>query len=177
MSTPYAGGGFDKSEIRVLPGCCFWEDPAGTIYLGYTVDGGQLKISQGLDADKADESGNIPLNYRAMGADVQLTLKLLQTTKDRIARIVPEATLNGGNIRVGLQPGSIITKTGKVVHRPFGYGNGSEDFVIEEAVCTSDLTLAHSHKDRMTMDVTFQGLLIETRQTGDLLGAGIGQTP
>lgn len=174
MSTPYAAG-FDKSEIRCLPGCAFWEDATGLMFLGYTREGGTLRVTANLDKDVADETGNMPLNYKYQGEEVVLALTMLQTTKARMLRVVPGFTADGANVRIGTVPGQNVTKTGKVVHRPFAYPGGEEDFVLEEAVLISDPELTHQHSERMVLDCEFSGLVNEVQEDGMILDSGIGQ--
>jgi len=175
MPTPY-GSGFDKSEIRHLPGCAFFVDDSGTIHhLGYTREGAMLRITANNLQSLADETGAMPLDYRFGGEVAVLTLIMLQTTKGRLAEVVPAFNDVAGNLRTGNVPGPAIAKQGRVVHRPFAYPGGEEDIFVSNAVLTSDHELAHRHDEPMSLDCEFTATVDEDQPDGRVLDSGIGQ--
>jgi len=173
MGTPY-GAGFDKANIRNLPGCAFWTDATGLLFLGYTQEGATLRIEGNVQEDTADEAGAMPLNVKYGGERAVLSLIMLETTKDKLVRIDPKLNLDGTTLRTGNVPGANITKRGKVVHRPFAYPAGEEDFVLNDAVLVSDLEMIHRHDENQTLSCEFVGLVDESEENGSILSSGIG---
>jgi hypothetical protein len=175
MANPY-GSGFDKRDIRHLPGCAFFVDQSGTIHhLGYTEEGATLNITANNQEVLADETGAMPLDYKFGGEVVVLALIMLQTTKGRLAEIVPALNNVSGNLRTGNVPGQTITKQGKVVHRPFAYPAGEEDIFVTNAVFTSDSALNHQHNEPMSLDCEFTATVDEDQPDGRVLDSGVGQ--
>ena len=84
MSTPYSGGGFDKSEIRCLPGCAFWEDATGLMFLGYTREGGTLRVTANLDKEN---SHNILETMLTLNAELQTTF-IFATHDEKVIRFL-----------------------------------------------------------------------------------------
>lgn len=170
---PYAIG-FDKSEVERLPGCAFWTDSFGTILLGYTKEGASLEVDPGLEEEVADESGNTPLQFVHVGDKCRLKLIMLETTLARMERVLPTSDLSGGELRFGVTPGTVAA-TGKIVHRPFAYGDGSHDLVVDQAVNIGKQVFSQKTKEVMTINCEFEAVLQENNASGNLTGAGIGQ--
>ena len=168
--------GFDKGAIRHLPGCAIWTDEFGTILLGFSSkdEGAALEVNQNLEPQFADETGETPLYYFTKGETARISFPMLQTNLDRLARVVPTAELVGGVIRFGNRPGKQMP-TGKIVHRPFSYPDGSRDLVLNNAINIADQNYVHKGADPMIVSCTFEGVVDEDQDDGQLLNGGIGQ--
>ena len=141
--------------------------------LGYTREGATLGITQGGEAQNADEGGDTPLHHVSKGATARMTLDALETNLARFALLCPTATYAGGLLRFGVTPGTRLAQR-RIVHRPFAYPDGSMDLVIENASMIGDQSFAHKHSEPMVLTCVFEGCLDETQDSGALVNAGIG---
>jgi len=169
----YVNAAFDDSEIERLPGCAFWEDATGVVFLGFTEEGATLELNPNAEAQVADETGNAPVHHVNLGDTARITLNMLETTLARMARVCPTISLVGANLRFGMVPGQQLPQ-GKIVHRPFAAPDGSEDLVLWSATNIADQNFVHNAKEPMKVTCTFEGNVDESQADGALLG-GIGQ--
>lgn len=169
----YSGPAFSDDEIQREPGCAFWTDATGRIFLGFTEEGATLELTPNQEAQLADETGNTPLHHVNLGDTARITLNMLETTLARIARICPTISLVGGFLRFGSVPGQQMPK-GEIVHRPFSTPDGSRDLILHAATNVADQSFVHNSKEPMKVTCTFEGHVDETQDDGELVG-GIGQ--
>lgn len=173
MPNSYNNAAFDDAEVLREPGCAFWTDDTGRLFLGFTEEGATLELNPNQEAQLADETGSTPLHHVNLGDTARITLNMLETTLARIARICPTISLVGGFLRFGSVPGQQMPQ-GEIVHRPFSAPDGSRDLILHAATNIADQSFVHNSKEPMKVTCTFEGHMDENENDGSFLG-GIGQ--
>jgi len=163
----------DKDAVEALPGCAFWIDNTGRIFLGVTENGAAMTMESNAQKITCDEGGNTPLKFLTGGDSARIELTMLETTFARMARVCPNMTLDGSILKFGAVPGQTMP-TGTVFHRPFAYPDGSRDLILKNACNIADQNLMHKFDEPMKLTCSFEGVLDETADDGDLLTGGLG---
>jgi len=171
MANPYAT--MNSDNVRYLPGCAFWIDGTGVVYLGFTEGGAALTVNPNAQEVMADEAGGAPIAVKTGGTRASMKITGLETVLTKIARMVGYTHYAAGDLNLGDVPGKTLTP-GAIVHRPFAHPDGSQDLILRQAVCTSELTFTHKHDEPMKIDLDFVGVVDESKADTNLLNGGIG---
>lgn len=146
------------------------------IYLGLTKDGVIFKYETNWKELTSDQTGTTPLDDVQIGESATAEVKILDTTKQKIAMIIPPATAIGSSaepdaVTFGKRPGLRATHhAGKLVIHPISAGNDrSYDVVIYRTANTGSLELAFKLEEEWVIPCKFKAYFDDSRQTGDQL--------
>lgn len=147
------------------------------IYLGLTKGGVTLKYEPKFHTIKADQTGETPLDDVLIGENVSVEYKLLDTSLEKMASIMPTASAEKEGEKVkavtfGRRPGLRLTHcSGKFVIHPISAGAGdfSKDVIIYRAANTANLELAYKLDDEWVIPGKIVGYYDDSKVEGDQL--------
>lgn len=134
--------------------------------LGYSKGGVDVNITQEVLDVVIDDFGDTPVKSYDRGYKIEVVVHMAEAARDKFAVAMPTSTVMGDRIKVGGQAGSVIP-TGRLVLAPVK-GN-LDPIVVYKARPTAALTIPFSTTEVVMYDITFVGLIEDSRADGDRL--------
>jgi len=115
--------------------------------------------------------GESPVDQVRVGQRMTVTFQIAEWTLANVQAWFPEASLSGNTLRFGETPGGKDGDNAKrLVLRPLKAAGESEDIVLYRAVVESVADIGFNSEEDRVVQVTFKGLVDESRADGDLIG-------
>ncbi len=157
----------DASKIRTGP-CEILLD--GTS-VGHTE--GDVKVQFGVQRRErlSAKYGESPVDQVRVGQKMTVTFQIAEWTLANVQAWFPEASVTGNTLRFGEAPGGKDSDSAKrLILRPLKATGQTEDIVLYKAVADSVGDIGFNSEDHRVVEVTFKGLVDESRADGDLIG-------
>ncbi len=146
------------------------------IFLGMTKDGVDFKYETNYHEIKADQTGDTPIDDVLIGEKATAEFKILDTSKKKIALIVPSAAYEGEAdnptaVTFGQRPGFRASKKFmKLKIHPISAGDNTDyDVIIYRTTNTGSLELAFKLEEEWVIPCVFKAYYDDFRQPGDQL--------
>lgn len=146
------------------------------IYLGITKEGVTFKDEVQWHELTSDQTGKTPLDDIKIGEIVVAEVKILDTSKRKIAMLMPASSIvgsvdNPSAVTFGQRPGLRASKSfGKLRIHPLSMGGDtSKDVIIYRTTNTGSLELAFKLEEEWVIPCKFKAYYDDFRQPGDQL--------
>lgn len=145
------------------------------LYLGLTKDGVTLKDEVEWHEITSDQTGKTPLDDIMIGEKVEVEVKILDTSKNKIASIMSASAIEGTKgdpsaVTFGQRPGLRASqKFGKLRIHPISSPDNSRDVIIYRTTNTGSLELAFKLDDEWVIPCKFKAYFDDFRKSGDQL--------
>lgn len=156
----------------------FWyaKDSNIPIHLGLTTGGLTFTYETNWHELNSDQTGTTPLDDVMIGETATAEVKVLDTSKRKIAMLIPQATAVGNDedpsaVTFGRRPGLRATHyAGKLVIHPVSMDmDKSRDVIIYRTANTGSLELAFKLEEEWVIPCIFKAYYDDFRQPGDQL--------
>lgn len=133
--------------------------------LGYTQGGVEVTVKTDTHKVNIDQFGKTPINEYIMGREVTVKVPLAETTLENLVATMPGATLITDmvdptkkvvNVPTGIGT-NLLDIAKKLVLRPVGKTDASEDFTIFKAATAGGLNFAYKLENERIFNVEFTG--------------------
>ena len=169
-----AGTTANVENIKLGAAGVMWGDDD----LGYTKGGIGVQITTATKEVTVDQFGPAAVNEYIQGRSVQVTVPMAETDLEKLALVIPDATLIGevaGPRKLVVKNGagtSLRSFARKLVLHPTGVpaAQKNDDFVILLAAPVGDIEFSFSFEDERIYNVTFKGY--PDNETGELFVIG-----
>jgi hypothetical protein len=146
------------------------------VYLGITKEGVTFKYEPKYHELTSDQTGSTPLDDVLIGENASAEVKILDTSKRKIALIIPTATAEGSAesptaVTFGQRPGfRASAKFVKLRLHPISAGDSLDyDVIIYRTTNTGSLELAFKLEEEWVIPCIFKAYYDDFRQPGDQL--------
>ena len=163
----------DISKVAI--GAC--QVTFGGVDLGHTLDGVELSFEREFEDLTVDQYGSTPVNKALTGQKVMAKMKLAEIDVNRLNSAIPEgshAVATDERLGLGNQSGYLLRADAKELQlRPLknvASGDDNDDVVIYKAVSVENVTLNYKVDEQRVIEVTFEGLVDESRGEVFILG-------
>lgn len=144
--------------------------------LGHTKDGVVVSYTEEINDMVVDKYGKTPINKSSAGEKISVKVPLAEDTLDNLAIAMPATTLEEGavtkKLKGGRSAGTLLGQFAKelILHpTALGADNHTKDLTIYRAVATAIGDLAYKVDEQRVVEVTFEGLIDETKTDGNYL--------
>lgn len=160
----------DVSKVKM--GVCSVE--FNGVDLGHTAGGVEYSYEPEYADIKVDKYGNSPADKVLVGEKVTAKVPLAEFTIANLRNSIPLSNFAGAansRITIGKSSGQrLSTVAARLVLHPIAEQTRAFDIVIHKAVVTSEVVLGHKVDEQKTVEVTFEGLIDESKSDGNYLG-------
>lgn len=141
-----------------------------SVDLGHTKEGTEISITSERREITVDEYGSSPVDIYTTGQRVEVKVQLSETTWANLSKVIQDATLESGTtqdeVNIGKTAGNKLTAQ-ELVLTPAA---DSEYVVtIYRAVPSGDIVLPFKTEEETVYEVTFIGLIDESKTNGEKL--------
>jgi hypothetical protein len=141
--------------------------------LGHTKGGVTVEYEPVIQDITVDKYGETPSEKVLTGEHLRATVPLAESTIANIGNAIPAGTTTDSKITLGGQVGDrLLALAGELVLHPIANDSDdlSEDVVIYKAVAVETVELPFMVDEERVVEVTFEGMIDESRSDGDMLG-------
>lgn len=145
-----------------------------SVDLGHTMGGVEVSYEPVYADVMVDKYGQTVVEKYLVGEKFTAKVPLAEFTIANMKVAIPNATFAGAaNARAtvgqvaGQRMGAVAAQ---LVLHPINMGTRANDIVLHKAVVTSQIALNHKVDEQKIIEVTFEGLLDETKSAGNYLG-------
>lgn len=142
--------------------------------LGHTLGGVEVTYEPEYADIKVDKYGNTLADKVLIGEKFMAKVPLAEFTIANLKNAIATATFAGAansRITVGKSSGQRLSAVAyQLVLHPRAEGTRAYDVVIHKAVVASEVLLSHKIDEQKVIEVTFEGLIDETKSDGNYLG-------
>ena len=142
--------------------------------LGHTKGGVEVTYEQMYKDVSVDKYGETTVEKYLTGEKLTVKVPLAEFTIANLRVAMPQTEFAGAankRITVGQNAGvSALADAAQLVLHPTSEGTRAYDIVLHKAVATGTVTLQHKIDEEKIIEVTFEGLLDETKSAGNYLG-------
>lgn len=151
------------------------EDSSIPLYLGLTKEGVIFKYETVWHELNSDQTGKTPLDDVMIGENAVAEVKILDTSKNKIASIMSTSAIEGiidnpSAVTFGRRPGLRTSqKFGTLRIHPVSAPDNSRDVIIYRTTNTGSLELAFKLDDEWVIPCKFKAYFDDFRKAGDQL--------
>ena|SRR5688572_14195741 len=142
--------------------------------VGHTAGGVEVTYEPEYADIAVDKYGNTPADKILIGEKFMAKVPLAEFTIDNLKRAIPNSTYAGAanaRITIGKSSGQRMSSVAaQLVLHPRAEGTRAYDVVIHKAVVTSEVVMNHKLDEQKIIEVTFEGLVDESKSDGNYLG-------
>lgn len=120
-----------------------------------------------------DMYGSTPVNKVLTGEKMTAKVPFAESTLANLLLAIPQGTASATKLTIGSKAGKLASADAisLVLHpQANAAGDRSEDFVILKAVASSPVMLPYKNEGARVFEVTFEGIIDETKADGAYLG-------
>lgn len=152
-------------------------DGNGEQFLGQTKGGSEMNVDRELLRLTVDKYGTAPLDIAVVGNVLQIKLFLAEPTNKNLHYSIPEGKYATGTVDdkvgIGRESGYLLSALPGLLRlhpRKNLPTNTNEDIYVWKAVSVEKITLPFKSDEQRILEVTFEGLVDETKSDGEHLG-------
>ena len=142
--------------------------------LGHTKGPVEVTYEAEYSDVSVDKYGETVVDSYLKGEKFMAKVPLAEYTIANLKAAIPNATFAGAanaRILIGQVAGQKISASAaQLVLHPVNEGTRVNDIVIHKAVVKSPIELSHSIDDQKIIEVTFEGIIDESKSAGNYLG-------
>lgn len=142
--------------------------------LGHTKGGEEFTYEPEYHDITVDKYGNSVVEQVLMGEKVMIKVQLAEFTLANLGVAIPQGEWAGAaNARrtIGAVAGKRqLTDAGLLVVHPLNEGTRRHDIVLYKAIVAESITIPHKNDEEKVIEVTFLGLVDESRSDGNYIG-------